>query len=59
MMMIACLFPNCEIPEEVKKLEKKLVESILNEIINTNITTKWSDISGLKYAKESVYEAVV
>ncbi|KAL9652818.1 hypothetical protein ABK040_010850 [Willaertia magna] len=43
---------------ELKGIDKKLLDHILDEIID-NKTTNWDDISGLKNAKQTLFETVV
>eukprot|EP01080_Neovahlkampfia_damariscottae_P000925 gene925-9834_t len=47
-----------EIPE-LKNVDNKLLDTILNEIIDNKSNTKWSDIAGLKDAKQSIYETII
>ncbi|KAG2378076.1 hypothetical protein C9374_008698 [Naegleria lovaniensis] len=53
------LFADGVIPEELSHLSPKLIETIANEILDSSISVTWDDIAGLKYAKNSVQEAVI
>jgi SpoVK/Ycf46/Vps4 family AAA+-type ATPase len=48
-----------ELPEELKGLDKELVEKINNEIVDTGEQVTFDDIAGLKHAKETVNEIVI
>lgn len=48
-----------EIPDEFKNLDVQMVESIHNEILCHSTNVKWDDISGLEFAKKSIFESVI
>lgn len=48
-----------EIPDEFKNLDVQMVENIHNEILCQNTKVKWDDISGLEFAKKSIFESVI
>lgn len=43
----------------MKNLDKKLVENIMNEIMEKGCNINWEDIAGLKFAKYSIQEIVI
>eukprot|EP00941_MAST-03F_sp_MAST-3F-sp1_P003034 g3034.t1 len=48
-----------ELPEELKGCDKKLVEMISNEIVDSGPKVSWNDIAGLDFAKRCMKEAVI
>ena len=48
-----------ELPEELRGLDKELIEKINNEIVDTGEKVTFNDIAGLKQAKETVNELVI
>ena len=48
-----------EIPERLKGIDPKLIESIENDIIGSRVNVKWEDIAGLEFAKRTCQEIVV
>jgi hypothetical protein len=48
-----------ELPEELRGLDKELIEKINNEIVDTGEQVTFDDIAGLKHAKETVNELVI
>ena len=48
-----------ELPEELRGLDKELIEKIMNEIVDTGEKVTFDDIAGLKQAKETVNEIVI
>ncbi len=48
-----------ELPEELKSCDPKLVEMILNDLMDSSRGVDWSEIAGLEFAKKSVREIVV
>lgn len=44
---------------EVPNVEPKLVEMILNEVLDKSPGVEWDDIAGLEFAKKNIMEAVV
>jgi spastin len=50
--------PVDKIPE-LKNVDKKLLDHILNEIVQNDQAVKWEDIAGLKDAKQILHETIV
>lgn len=48
-----------ELPEELRGLDKELIEKINNEIVDSGEQVTFDDIAGLKHAKETVNELVI
>ncbi len=48
-----------EVPERLKGIDPKLIESIENDIIGSRVNVKWEDIAGLEFAKRTCQEIVV
>ncbi|KAL3808516.1 hypothetical protein ACHAXA_008337 [Cyclostephanos tholiformis] len=48
-----------ELPEELRGLDKELIEKINNEIVDTGEQVTFDDIAGLKHAKQTVNELVI
>jgi len=48
-----------ELPEELKHLDKELVQKILFEILSTGESVTFSDIAGLSDAKQTIQELVI
>ncbi|KNC86787.1 hypothetical protein SARC_01080 [Sphaeroforma arctica JP610] len=48
-----------EMDERLKGLDPKIVEMIMNEIMDTGPGIDWNDIAGLKHAKKTILEIVV
>ena len=48
-----------ELPEELRGLDKELIEKIMNEIVDMGEKVTFDDIAGLKQAKETVNEIVI
>ena len=48
-----------ELPEELRGLDKELIEKINNEIVDTGEQVTFDDIAGLKHAKDTVNEMVI
>ncbi|KAL7482269.1 hypothetical protein ACHAW6_007938 [Cyclotella cf. meneghiniana] len=48
-----------EVPEELRGLDKELIEKIENEIVDSGEKVTFDDIAGLDNAKSTVYEMVV
>eukprot|EP01027_Heterolobosea_sp_BB2_P013900 GEZU01020002.1.p1 GENE.GEZU01020002.1~~GEZU01020002.1.p1 ORF type:complete len:392 (+),score=81.57 GEZU01020002.1:368-1543(+) len=53
------LFPDGDIPDRMKNCEPRMVELIMNEIIDNGQPVTWDDIAGLDFAKSCVKEIVV
>ncbi|GBG78492.1 hypothetical protein CBR_g26520 [Chara braunii] len=51
--------PDGELPDRLRNLEPKLLEQIMNEIMDHNPNVKWDDIAGLEHAKKCVTEMVI
>ncbi|XP_064382499.1 fidgetin-like protein 1 isoform X2 [Halichondria panicea] len=51
--------PELEGNERLKSIEPRMVELILNEIMDSSAPVQWDDIAGLHFAKESIKEIVV
>lgn len=45
-------------PEQLKGLDKDLVEKIQNEIMESGESVTFNDIAGLKDAKQTIFEVV-
>jgi ATP-dependent Zn protease len=45
--------------QELKNIDKGLLDTILNEIIDHKSNVRWNDIAGLKDAKQSIYETII
>lgn len=45
--------------EQYKGVDPKMVDMILNEVLDTSPGVSWDDVAGLEFAKQSVMEAVV
>ena len=48
-----------ELPEELRGLDKKLVERIYNEIVDRGDTITFDDIAGLSHAKQTIRELII
>lgn len=48
-----------ELPEELRGLDKELIEKINNEIVDSGEQVTFNDIAGLKHAKATVNELVI
>lgn len=48
-----------DLPEELKGLDKELIEKINNEIVDNGQKVRFEDIAGLEHAKKAVYESVI
>jgi SpoVK/Ycf46/Vps4 family AAA+-type ATPase len=48
-----------ELPEELRGLDKELIEKINNEIVDDGDQVTFNDIAGLKHAKATVNELVI
>lgn len=51
--------PDGEIPEELTKIDPKLLELVCNEVLDSGTAVSWDDIAGLQHAKALVQELVV
>lgn len=45
--------------EALKNFDKKIVETVLNEVMEFSPNIKWSDIAGLEFVKSTVQEIVI
>ena len=48
-----------ELPEELRGLDKELIEKINNEIVDSGEQVTFDDIAGLKHAKDTINEIVI
>lgn len=48
-----------ELPEELRGLDKELIEKINNEVVDSGEQVTFNDIAGLKHAKATVNELVI
>lgn len=48
-----------ELPEELRGLDKELIEKINNEIVDSGEKVTFDDIAGLKHAKDTINEIVI
>ena len=48
-----------ELPEELKGLDKELIEKINNDIVDSGDQVSFNDIAGLQNAKDTVNELVI
>jgi len=46
-------------PTKIKGVDDKLVETIMNDIMDRNDVVEWDDIAGLEHAKNTIKEIVV
>ncbi|XP_065919109.1 fidgetin-like protein 1 isoform X2 [Dysidea avara] len=51
--------PELEGDERLKNIEPKMVEMIMNEIMDHSAPVHWDDIAGLQFAKNTIKEIVV
>eukprot|EP00898_Chlorokybus_atmophyticus_P008088 jgi/Chlat1/8280/Chrsp78S07734 len=53
------LLPNGELPDKLKHIETRLLEMVMSEVLTQGETITWDSISGLKYAKSTVQQAII
>ncbi|KAJ9506314.1 hypothetical protein QJQ45_005068 [Haematococcus lacustris] len=51
--------PDGQLPEEIEKLDPKIVDMVCNEVLDSGSAVQWADIAGLEVAKKRLQEIIV